>query len=515
MIRRVIDFSARNRALVLLAVAMLCVVAVAILGTIRLDALPDLSDTQVIILSRWDRAPDLLEDQVTYPIVSALLGAPKVKAVRGFSDFGYSFVYVIFEDGTDLYWARSRVLEYLSKIQGSLPDGVRTELGPDATGVGWVYQYALVDRAGKHSLDELRSLQDWTLRFALQSVPGVAEVASIGGFVKQVQIVVDPNRLASYGVPIGEVVAAVQASNDESGGRLIEWSGAEYMVRIRGYAKSLDDFGDIVLRAGPSGVPLRVRDVASVEYGPESRRGVGDLDGQGDAVSGIIVMRHGENALNVIRLVEAKLDDLKASLPPGVEVVTTYDRSDLILRALDTLKHELVLEMIVVSLVILLFLWHFPSAIVPIVTIPISVLLSFIPLYLLGISVNIMTLAGIAISIGVLVDGAIVEVENAYNRLHLWEVGGRKGDFHTVRLEALKEVGPSVFFSLLVIAVAFLPIFALVDQEGRLFRPLAWSKNLAMLLAAVLAVTLDPALRMLFARMDPFTFRPRFLAKIC
>ena len=514
MIRRVIDFSARNRALVLLAVAMLCVVAVAILGTIRLDALPDLSDTQVIILSRWDRAPDLLEDQVTYPIVSALLGAPKVKAVRGFSDFGYSFVYVIFEDGTDLYWARSRVLEYLSKIQGSLPDGVRTELGPDATGVGWVYQYALVDRAGKHSLDELRSLQDWTLRFALQSVPGVAEVASIGGFVKQVQIVVDPNRLASYGEPIGEVVAAVQASNDESGGRLIEWSGAEYMVRIRGYAKSLDDFGDIVLRAGPSGVPLRVRDVASVEYGPESRRGVGDLDGQGDAVSGIIVMRHGENALNVIRLVEAKLDDLKASLPPGVEVVTTYDRSDLILRALDTLKHELVLEMIVVSLVILLFLWHFPSAIVPIVTIPISVLLSFIPLYLLGISVNIMTLAGIAISIGVLVDGAIVEVENAYNRLHLWEVGGRKGDFHTVRLEALKEVGPSVFFSLLVIAVAFLPIFALVDQEGRLFRPLAWSKNLAMLLAAVLAVTLDPALRMLFARMDPFTFRPRFLAKI-
>ena len=514
MIRGVIDFSARNRALVLLAVAMLCVVAVAILGTIRLDALPDLSDTQVIILSRWDRSPDLLEDQVTYPIVSSLLGAPKVKAVRGFSDFGYSFVYVIFEDGTDLYWARSRVLEYLSKIQGTLPDGVRTELGPDATGVGWVYQYALVDRAGKLALDELRSLQDWTLRFALQSVPGVAEVASIGGYVRQVQIVVDPNRLASYGVPIGEVVAAVQASNNESGGRLIEWSGAEYMVRIRGYAKTLDDFGDVVVRASPAGVPLRVRDLATVELGPAARRGVGDLDGKGDAVGGIIVMRHGENALNVIRRVEAKLADLEASLPEGVEVVTTYDRSDLILRALDTLKHELVLEMIVVSLVILLFLWHFPSAIVPIVTIPISVLLSFIPLYLLGISVNIMTLAGIAISIGVLVDGAIVEVENAYNRLHLWEVGGRKGDFHQVRLEALKEVGPSVFFSLLVIAVAFLPIFALVDQEGRLFRPLAWSKNLAMLLAAVLAVTLDPALRMLFARMDPFTFRPRFLAKI-
>ncbi len=514
MIRRVIGFSARNRALVLLAVAVLCGVAVAVLGVIRLDALPDLSDTQVIILSRWDRSPDLVEDQVTYPIVSSLLGAPKVKAVRGFSDFGYSFVYVIFEDGTDLYWARSRVLEYLSKIQGSLPEGVRTELGPDATGVGWVYQYALVDRTAKHSLDELRSLQDWTLRYALQSVPGVAEVASIGGYVKQVQIVVDPNRLASYGMPIGEVVAAVQASNNESGGRLIEWSGAEYMVRIRGYAKTLDDFGDVVLRASAAGVPLRVRDVATVELGPAQRRGAGDLDGEGDAVGGIIVMRHGENALNVIRRVEAKLDDLQASLPDGVEVLTTYDRSDLILRALGTLKHELVLEMIVVSLVILLFLWHFPSAIVPIVTIPISVLLSFIPLYLLGISVNIMTLAGIAISIGVLVDGAIVEVENAYNKLHLWEVGGRKGDFHAVRLEALKEVGPSVFFSLLVIAVAFLPIFALVDQEGRLFRPLAWSKNLAMLLAALLAVTLDPALRMLFARMDPFTFKPRFLARI-
>lgn len=513
MIRRVIELSARNRVLVLLAVAVLCFVAVKTLGIIRLDALPDLSDTQVIILSRWDRSPDVLEDQVTYPIVSALLGAPHVKAVRGFSDFGYSFVYAIFADGTDIYWARSRVLEYLSKIQGDLPEGVRTELGPDATGVGWVYQYALIDPTGKHSLDQLRSLQDWTLRYALQSVPGVAEVASIGGYVKQVQIVVDPGRLAALGIPISEVVAAVQASNNESGGRLIEWSGAEYMVRIRGYAKTIDDFGDVALRATPAGVPVRVRDVATVALGPELRRGVADLDGQGDAVGGIVVMRHGENALNVIRRVQAKLDELEASLPEGVEVVTTYDRSDLILRALGTLKHELVLEMIIVALVILIFLWHFPSAIVPIVTIPISVLLSFIPLYLLGISVNIMTLAGIAISIGVLVDGAIVEVENAYNKLHLWEVGGRQGDFHAVRLEALKEVGPTVFFSLLVIAVAFLPIFALVDQEGRLFGPLAWSKNLAMLIAALLAVTLDPALRMLFTRMDPFIFRPRVLAR--
>ncbi|MEO7795242.1 MAG: CusA/CzcA family heavy metal efflux RND transporter, partial [Thermoanaerobaculia bacterium] len=500
----------------MLAVAALCLIAVKCLELVRLDALPDLSDTQVIVLSRWDRSPDLIEDQVTYPIVSSLLGAPRVKAVRGFSDFGYSFVYVIFEDGTDLYWARSRVLEYLSKIQGGLPEGVKTELGPDATGVGWIYQYAVVDRSPgpeKHSLDELRSLQDWTLRYALQSVPGVAEVASIGGYVRQVQIVVDPNRLASYGIPIGEVVAAVRASNDESGGRLIEWSGVEYMVRLRGYSKSPEEFGAVVLRAGPSGVPIRVRDVGTVELGPALRRGTGDLDGEGDAVGGIVVMRHGENALTVIRRVEAKIADLERSLPEGVEIVTTYDRSGLILRALDTLRHELVLEMIVVSLVILLFLWHFPSAIVPIVTIPISVLLSFIPLYLLGISVNIMTLAGIAISIGVLVDGAIVEVENAYNKLHLWEADGRKGDFHAVRLAALQEVGPSVFFSLLVIGVAFLPIFALVDQEGRLFGPLAWSKNLVMVIAALLAVTLDPALRMLFARMDPFTFRPRFLAR--
>ncbi|MEO8274830.1 MAG: CusA/CzcA family heavy metal efflux RND transporter [Thermoanaerobaculia bacterium] len=517
MIRRLIAFSARNRGFVLLAIAGLCVVAVGCLGRLRLDALPDLSDTQVIVMSRWDRAPDLIEDQVTYPIVSALLGAPKVKAVRGFSDFGYSFVYVIFDEGTDLYWARSRVLEYLSKIQSGLPDGVRTELGPDATGVGWVYQYAVVDKPGdgpKHSLDELRSLQDWTLRYALQSVPGVAEVASIGGYVREVQITVDPNRLAAYRIPIGEVIAAVQASNDESGGRLIEWSGAEYMVRLRGYSKSVEDFAAIVLRANAGGVPVRIRDVGSVQFGPAARRGTGDLDGRGDAVGGIVVLRHGENALNVIGRVKAKIADLGASLPAGVEIVTTYDRSGLIHAALGTLRHELLLEMLVVSLVILLFLWHFPSSIVPIVTIPVSVLLSFIPLYLLGIPVNIMTLAGIAISIGVLVDGAIVEVENAYNRIYLWEAGGRKGDFHSVRLAALQEVGPAVFFSLLVIGVAFLPIFALVDQEGRLFGPLAWSKNLVMVIAALLAVTLDPALRMLFARVEPFAFSPRRLSRL-
>ena len=514
MIRKIIAFSADNKFLVLLGVGALIALAAAVLREIRLDALPDLSDTQVIVYSRWDRSPDIVEDQVTYPIASALLGAPKVKAIRGFSDFGFSYVYVVFQDGTDIYWARSRVLEYLSKIQSRLPQGVQTELGPDATGVGWVYQYALVDRSGTRTADELRSYQDWTLRYALQSVPGVAEVASIGGFVKQYQVTLDPNRLAAYALPIGDVVKAIRSSNNEVGGRLLEFGGAEYMIRGRGYARSTADLERIVVEAGPGGVPVLLRDVATVSLGPEMRRGVSDLDGNGDAVGGIVVMRHGENALNVIDSVKTRIEELKPSLPPGVEIVPTYDRSSLIERAIGTLTHELKIEMIIVSLVILLFLWHVPSAIVPILTIPVSVLLAFIPMYLAGMTVNIMSLAGIAISIGVLVDGAIVEVENAYNKIHAWQASGGKGDFRRVRLEALQEVGPSVFFSLLVIAVAFLPIFALVDQEGRLFKPLAYSKNFAMALAATLAITLDPALRMLFARIEPFRFRPRWLARL-
>ncbi len=514
MIKRIIKFSAENPILVLLGVVACCVFAWQSLQRIRLDALPDLSDTQVIVFSRWDRSPDIIEDQVTYPIITALLGAPKVKAIRGYSDFGFSYVYVIFQDGTDLYWARSRVLEYLSKIQPQLPPGVRTQLGPDATGVGWVFQYALVDRSGKHSLEELRAFQDWTLRYALQSVPGVAEVASIGGFVKQYQITVDPNRLAAYKLPLRDVVEAIRQANNEVGGRLLEFAGAEYMVRGRGYARSIADFESIVLKTTGQGVPVRLADVARVELGPEIRRGVADLDGLGDHVGGIVIMRHGENALNVIKLVKAKLEELKPSLPEGVEVVTTYDRSDLIKRAIKTLTHELTVEMIIVAAVILIFLWHIPSALVPIFTIPISVLLAFIPLYWMGVTVNIMSLAGIAISIGVLVDGAIVEVENAYNKIHRWMEEGRPGDFHQVRLSALQEVGPSVFFSLLVIAVSFTPIFALVEQEGRLFKPLAYSKNLTMALASLLAITLDPAMRLLFARMEPFSFRPRLLAKL-
>jgi Cu(I)/Ag(I) efflux system membrane protein CusA/SilA len=510
MIRAIIRFCAGNRVLVLSLTAVLVAYGLYTLQHIPVDAIPDLSDTQVIVYSRWDRSPDIMEDQVTYPIVSALLGAPAVKSIRGFSDFGFSYVYVIFKDGTDIYWARSRVLEYLSKIQPLLPSGVKTELGPDATGVGWVFQYALVDPSGRHSAADLRTYQDWSLRYRLQSVPGVAEVASIGGFVKQYQVTVDPNRLKAYDLAIMDVAEAVRASNQDAGGRLLELTGREYMVRGRGYVKSVSDLEQTVLKTDERGTPVLLRDVGDVALGPEIRRGVTDLDGRGDVVAGIVVMRHGENAREVIQRVKQRLREIEPSLPEGVQVVTTYDRSGLIEASIENLKHELLLEVAIVSLVILLFLWHIPSAIVPIITIPVSVLLAFIPMSIMGISSNIMSLAGIAISIGVLVDGAIVEVENAYKKLELWEHGGRRGDFHQVRLEALLEVGPSVFFSLLVIAVAFLPIFTLVDQEGRLFRPLAWTKNLAMLIAALLAITLDPALRMLFARMDFVHFRPRW-----
>ncbi|HVN85114.1 MAG TPA: CusA/CzcA family heavy metal efflux RND transporter [Candidatus Binatia bacterium] len=514
MVERIIEFSAHNKCVVLIFTAVALAGALYAVRSVPLDAIPDLSDTQVIVYSRWDRSPDIIEDQVTYPIVTALLGVPKVKAIRGYSDFGFSYVYVIFQDGTDLYWARSRTLEYLSKILPVLPAGVRTELGPDATGVGWVYQYALVDQTGRNDLAQLRSLQDWYLRYWLQSVSGVAEVASVGGFQKQYQVNLKPEALLAYKIPIQKVVEAIRRGNNDVGGRLVELSGAEYMVRGRGYARSLADIEQIVVGQDPNGVPIRIQELGRVLLGPEMRRGVLDLDGAGDAVGGIVIMRHGENALNVIERVKAKLQEIAPSLPPGVEVVPTYDRSELIERSIDNLKEELLMEMIIVSLVILVFLWHIPSAIIPIVTIPVSVFLAFIPMYLMGITSNIMSLAGIAISIGVLVDGAIVEVENAYKKLQLWDAGGRQGDFHTVRLNALKEVGPSVFFSLLVIAVAFMPVFTLIDQEGRLFKPLAYTKNLAMAIAAILAITLDPAMRMMFARMDPIRFRPRWLSRM-
>jgi Cu(I)/Ag(I) efflux system membrane protein CusA/SilA len=512
MIERIIDFCARHKFLVLILTLVAVGGAFHFLRQMPMDAIPDLSDTQVIIYSRWDRSPDIMEDQVTYPIVTAMLGAPHIKAIRGFSDFGFSYVYVIFEDGTDIYWARSRTIEYLSKILPRLPEGVRTEMGPDATSVGWVYQYALVDKSGKNDLAQLRSFQDWNLRYQLQAVPGVAEVASVGGFQKQYQVNLDPNRLTAFNIPLTTVVQAIREGNNDVGGRVVEFSGAEYMVRGRGYVKSIHDIEAIVVGRDAQGTPILVENLGHVALGPEIRRGIADLDGEGDTVGGIVIMRAGENALNVIDRVKQKLEDIKPSLPKGTEVVVTYDRSVLINESIDTLKHELLAEIIIVSIVILIFLWHIPSAIIPILTIPVSVVLAFIPLYAMGLTVNIMSLTGIAISIGVLVDGAIVEVENAYKRLEQWNAAGRQGDFHEVRLRALKEVGPSVFFSLLVIAVAFMPVFTLVDQEGRLFKPLAYSKNMAMAIAALLAITLDPAMRMLFARMDYVHWRPHWLS---
>ena len=515
MIKRIIEFSAHNRFLVLAATAVLIGFGVYSMRSIPLDAIPDLSDTQVIIYSKWDRSPEIIEKQVTYPIVASLLGAPKIKSVRGFSDYGYSYVYVIFEDNTDLYWARSRAVEYLSRISAQLPSGVQTELGPDATSVGWVYQYALIDDSGKLNTGDLRSLQDWTLRYQLQSVPGVSEVASVGGFTKQFQVRVDPRKLQLYQVSLSQVMEAVRGANQETGGRVIEVSGTEAMVRSQGLISNVEEMENAVVTYPlKSRAPILVKHLAQVTLGPEMRRGITDFNGQGDAVGGIIVMRQGEDAPAVISRVKDKIEVLQKSLPEGVRIQTVYDRSDLIHRAIENLKGTLIEELIIVSLVILLFLWHIPSAIVPIVTIPIAVALSFIPLVLMGQSSNIMSLAGIAISIGVLVDGAIVEVENAYRKIQHWDEGGRKESFFKVRLGALMEVGPSVFFSLLVIAVAFLPIFTLVDQEGRLFRPLALSKNLAMAIAAILAITLDPAMRMLFARPDHFKGPLPWLNKI-
>ncbi len=513
MIERIIGFSARNRFIVLSLVLAATLAGWWSMKNVALDAIPDLSDTQVIVYSRWDRSPDIIEDQLTYPIVSAMLGAPKVKAVRGFSDFGYSFVYVIFEDGTDIYWARTRTLEYLSPVLSALPQGARTELGPDATGLGWVFQYVLEDKSGKRSLADLRSLQDWYLRYYLKSVPGVAEVAPLGGFGKQYQVSVDPNRLQSYGISINRVVEAIRVNNNETGGRMIEFGGAEYMVRGRGYAKSVGDIENIVLTASENGTPIRIKDVGQVGFGPDIRRGVADLDGMGDAVSGIIVMRQGENALDVIDRVKAKIREIEPGLPEGVRIVPIYDRSELIRNSIDTLESTVIEVIVTVSLVVLLFLWHIPSAIIPMVTIPIAVLIAFIPFRATGMTANIMSLGGIAIAIGAMVDAAIVVVEQVHKKLELWEANGRKGDYREVVIEAVKEVGSPSFFALLVIAVSFLPVLALEAQEGRLFKPLAYTKNLSMIVAAVLAITLDPALRLCFTHLRNFEFRPSWLAR--
>src|SRR5579884_4458242 len=495
MIERVIEWSARNAFLVSVAALFLMGWGLWAVYQTPLDAIPDLSDVQVIVFTEWPgRSPDLVEDQITYPIITSLLGAPRIKSVRGQSFLGLSFVYIIFEDGTDLYWARSRVVEYLQGVTGKLPDGVSPTLGPDATGVGWVFQYALVDTSGRYDLADLRSVQDWYLRYWLQSVPGVAEVASIGGFVKQYQVQVDPNKLLGYRIPLRKVIEAIRRSNNDVGGRVIEASEREYMVRGRGYIRSLDDIRQVPLGTDGQGTPITVQDVARVTIGPDLRRGLAELDGRGEVVGGIVVMRYGENALAVIERVKEKLKEITPSLPKGIQIVPVYDRSDLILRAIATLKEKLIEISLVVSAVSLVFLFHLRSALVAILILPVAILLSFLAMYYLGITSNIMSLAGIAIAIGAMVDAVIVMVENAHKRLEQWEQAGRPGSRADVVIRAAQEVGKPLFFSLLIITMAFLPVFTLEAQEGRLFRPLAFTKTMAMVFAAFVSMTLAPLL---------------------
>ena len=499
MIDRLIGFSVRSKYLVFLLVAGACAWGVWAMLHMPTDAMPDLGDTQVIVFSRWDRSPDIIEDQVTNPIVTALTGAPGVRSVRGVSDFGYSYVYVIFDEGTDLYWARSRTLEYLSAVTSRLPEGVRTELGPDASGLGWIEQYVLADDSGQHSLADLRSYQDWYLKPYLKAVPGVAEIATVGGFIQQYQVNVDPARLRAYGIPISKVVQAVRATNQETGARLLEFGGAEYMIRGQGYVRSTADLEEAVL-SSQNGTPIRVKDVGQVVLGPDIRRGASDLDGRGEVVSGIVVMRQGSNALDVIQRIKARLKEIQPGMPAGIRVVPIYDRSDLIRRAIANSRNTLIEVVLTVVVVILIFLWHFPSAVIPVITIPVAVLLAFIPLYFLGVSINILSLAGIALACGELVDAAIVVVEQTYKKLELHQRSGEPFSYEVVILEAVREVAGPTFFALLVIAVAFLPVLVLEGQEGKLFRPLVFAKSFALLAAAILALTLDPALRLLLVR---------------
>ncbi|MEN6358789.1 MAG: efflux RND transporter permease subunit, partial [Smithella sp.] len=502
MIAKIIEFSARNKFAVFLMMALAIIWGIWALKHTPLDALPDLSDTQVIIYTEWTgRSPDLVEDQITYPITSTLLAAPKVQAVRGYSFLGSSFIYVIFEEGTDIYWARSRILEYLQAVKNKIPADVNPVLGPDATSLGWGFSYAVVDETGGHDLSELRSVQDYLIKLGLESVPGVSQVASIGGFVKQYQITIDPNRLSAYNLPITKIMEAVKKSNRDVEGRVLELSGAEYMIRGRGYVKGIQDLESIALGASTGGTPIYLKDVARVQLGPEIRRGLAELDGRGEVAGGIVIVRSGENVLNVIERVKEKINkDIAPSLPQGVKIVTTYDRSDLIMRSMSTLKEEIIKLIIAVSVVCLVFLFHLPSALVVILTLPIAILMAFISMYYLGVTSNVMSLSGIAIAIGAMVDAAIIMVENAHKKLEEWEHQGKPGNRTDVIIEAAKEVGPSLFFSLLVITVGFLPVFTLQDQAGRLFKPLAYTKTFAMLFSSFLAVTLTPVLMTLFIR---------------
>lgn len=499
-IARVIAASAHRPFLTLLFVAAFAAWGWVSLQKAPVDAIPDLSDVQVIVFTEWmGQSPNLVEDQVTYPITAALVSAPRVEAVRGTSMFGMSFVNVIFEEGTDIYWARSRVLEYMSSVRAKLPQGVNPTLGPDATGVGWVFEYAVVDKSGKHDLQELRALQDWNIRYALASVPGVAEVASVGGYVKQYQVNVDPNKLLGRGVTMDEVVRAVRASNQEVGGRVLEIAGHEQVIRGRGYVKSADDIGESPIKV-VNGTPIRVKDVARVSIGPDIRRGLTELNGEGEAPGGVVIMRYGENAVTVIDAVKERIKEIQHGLPEGVQLVVTYDRSELIKEAAKTLKRTLIEEMIVVSLVIFIFLLHVRSALIPILTLPVGVLLAFIPMQHQHLTANIMSLGGIAVAIGAMVDASIIIIENIHKKLHDWDIAGRAESRTEVIIRAMQEVGPTIFFSLLVITVSFLPVFTLEATEGRLFKPLAFTKTYSIGFAAILAVTATPALAVLTIR---------------
>ena len=501
LIGSLIAGSARNPLLTIMLVLGLGVWGWLSLRRAPLDAIPDLSDAQVIIFTEWmGRSPDLVEDQITYPISSSLIAAPGVKYVRGQSMFGMSFVYVIFDDGTDIYWARSRVLEYLNQSLSRLPTGVTPRLGPDATGVGWVFEYALVDRTGKHDAQQLRSIQDWNLRYALSSVKGVAEVASVGGSVKQYQVTVDPEKLLALKVPLHDVMMALQRSNEDVGGQVMEIAGHEHVIRGRGYVHNKHDLEDVPLKTTEAGVPVRVKDVGDVAIGQDIRRGIADLNGEGEVPGGIVIMRYGENALDVIDGVKARLAEIQRTLPEGVQIQITYDRSELIRASIETLRHTLIEEMIVVALIIFLFLLHVRSALVPILTLPLGVLLAFIPMDFQHLTANIMSLGGIAVAIGAMVDASIIIIENIHKKLDDWERRGRHGERREAIIAAMQEVGPSIFFSLLVITVSFIPVFTLEGVEGRLFKPLAFTKTYSMGFAAVLAVTLTPALAAIFIR---------------
>jgi copper/silver efflux system protein len=493
MIERIITYCGRNSRLTLIVALLLALWGAYCLKNIRIDAIPDLSETQVIIFSEWmGRSPDLIENQITYPLITSLVSAPKVSVVRGLSMFGMSFVYVIFQDGTDLYWARSRVLEYLSKLSGQLPAGVTPSIGPDATGVGWIYQYALIDTSGKHDLAEVKTFQDWYLRYWLASVPGVAEVASVGGFEKQFQVEVDPNRLAALKIPLDRVVSAIRNSNQDVGGRTLEVSEREYYVRGLGYVTDPSDLLNISLATGANGIPIRLADVGSVTIGPNIRRGISDLDGKGDTVGGVVVMRQGEDVSKVISAIKEKLEEVKPAFPAGVVLKPIYDRSSLIQEAVSTLSASIIEEILVVCLVIFIFLFHLRSALVVAISLPLSLLISFIPLYYLGISLNIMSMGGIILAIGDVVDGVVVFVENAHKKLAV--AGAKAKSAMELAIEACAELGPSIFSSLLIIAVSFLPIFALQAQEGKLFHPLAYTKTFAMIAAALVSITVTPPL---------------------